>query len=113
MISHYVLEVASNQEFTTEAVLFSAELEEADLTIDAESDTVSYTLPEEYALPYGTYYWRVKAIDGAQNDSGWTVPYSFKSGLLPFWALIAIAALLAVLIGVLVYLFIRKRAGYE
>ena len=74
----------------------------------------SYTLTEEEALPYGSYYWRVKTIDGAQNDSGWSVPYSFKSGILPFWAFIAIAALLAVLIGVLVYLFaFRRRAGYE
>ena len=74
----------------------------------------SYTLAEEAALPYGSYYWRVKAIDGAQNDSGWSVPYSFKSGILPFWAFIAIAALLAVLIGVLVYLFaFKRRAGYE
>jgi len=73
----------------------------------------SYTLTQEEALPYGTYYWRVKAIDGAQNDSGWSAPYSFKSGFLPFWALIAIAALLAVLIGVLVYLFVRKRAPYD
>ena len=74
----------------------------------------SYTLTEEEALPYGTYYWRVKAIDGAQNDSGWSALYSFKSGILPFWALIAIAALLAVLIGVLVYLFaFKRRAGYD
>jgi len=74
----------------------------------------SYVLPKEQALPYGRYYWRVKAIDGAQNDSGWTIPYSFKTGLLPLWAFITIVALLAVLIGVLVYFFaIRKKPEKE
>jgi len=74
----------------------------------------SYTLSEIEALSYGTYYWRAKAIDSAQNDSGWTAPYSFKSGLLPLWAFIAIIALIVVLIGVLVYFFaIRKGISYD
>jgi len=65
-------------------------------------------------LPYGRYYWRVKAIDGAENGSGWTIPYSFKAGFLPLWAFITIVALLAVLIGVLVYFFaIRKKPKKE
>ncbi|MDH5781499.1 MAG: hypothetical protein OEZ07_02890, partial [Dehalococcoidia bacterium] len=74
----------------------------------------SYTLTGAEALSYGTYYWRVKAIDGAQNDSGWTSAYSFKSGLLPLWAFIAIVALIMVLIGALVFVFgIRRRGGYD
>jgi len=113
-ISHYVLEIANNEEFTTEAISFSRSLTEVDLTINTELNTVSYTLPQDSALPYGSYYWRVKAVDNAQNEGNPSVPYSFKSGILPFWALIAIAALIAVLIGVLVYLFaFRRRAGYE
>ncbi len=68
-----------------------------------------YALPEVQALRYVTYYWRVKAIDGAQNDSGWTTAYSFHLGLLPLWAFIVIIALVVVLIGVLVYLFRRKK----
>ena len=44
----------------------------------------SYTLPQGQALPYGTYYWRVKAIDGAQNDSGWTIPHSFHVDSCPY-----------------------------
>ena len=74
----------------------------------------SYTLTGAEALSYGTYYWRVKAVDGAQNDSGWTGAYSFKSGLLPLWAFIAIVALIVVLIGALVFVFvIRRRGGYD
>ncbi len=75
---------------------------------------VTYTLAGAEALDYGTYYWRVKAIDGAQNDSGWTTAYSFKSALLPLWAFIVIVALIVVLIGALVFVFgIRKRASYD
>jgi len=70
-----------------------------------------YTLPKEQALSYGTYYWRVKAIDGAQNDSGWTVAYSFRSGLLPLWAFIVIIALVVVLVGALVYFLGKRRKG--
>jgi len=70
----------------------------------------SYTLPKGQALPYGAYYWRVKAIDGAQNDSGWTAGYSFQSGFLPTWAFVVIIVIIVVLIAALVYLFgIRRR----
>jgi len=69
----------------------------------------SYTLPKEQALSYGTYYWRVKAIDGAQNDSGWTAGYSFQSGFLPTWAFIVIIIIIVVLIAALVYLLGIKR----
>jgi len=75
---------------------------------------VTYTLAGAEALDYGSYYWRVKAIDGARNDSGWTTAYSFKSALLPLWAFIAIVALIVVLIGALVFVFgIRRRGGYD
>ncbi|GAI24186.1 unnamed protein product, partial [marine sediment metagenome] len=98
----YNLQVAASANFTQ--VLISKEgLLEA-----------GYTLTKEEALAYGTYYWRVKAIDGAQNDSGWTTTaYSFKSGFLPLWASIAIVALIVVLIGALVYLFVFRRGGYD
>jgi hypothetical protein len=73
---------------------------------------MSYTLTEPEALPYGTYYWRVKAIDGAMNDSGWSASSTFKAGLLPSWALIVIIVLAAILIAALIYvLIIRDRVG--
>jgi len=73
----------------------------------------SYGLTGAEALGYGSYYWRVRAVDGAKNDSGWTTPYSFKSGLLPLWAVIAIAAAIAALIGALVFFLTRKGAPYD
>ena len=98
----YRLQVASDENFSSLAATEVSGLTEA-----------SYTLPEEQALPYGVYYWRVKAIDGAQNDSGWAALYSFKAGLLPLWAFIAIVALIVVVIGALVYFFgIRRRGRY-
>jgi hypothetical protein len=37
----------------------------------------TYTLTKDEALPKGTYYWRVEAVDGAGNTAGWTAPFSF------------------------------------
>ncbi len=68
----------------------------------------SYSITEIEALDYGDYYWRVKAIDGAMNDSGWSATSSFKAGLLPLWSFITIIALAAVLIAFLVIVMIRR-----
>ncbi len=74
----------------------------------------SYTLSKIEALPYGTYYWRVRAVDGAQNTGDWSNVYSFDSGFLPLWAFIVIIVVVAVLIGVLVYFFgVRRRSAYD
>jgi len=82
------------------------------IIVSSSGPEMSYTLSATEALPFGTYYWRVKAIDGAMNDSGWSASSTFKSGLLPTWALIIIIVLAAVLIGALIYvLIIRDRVG--
>jgi hypothetical protein len=66
-----------------------------------------YTLTDEEALARGKYYWRVKAIDGASNDSGWTQSIEFKAGLMPLWAFIII-----VIVGIAfltrLFFFVRK-----
>ena len=65
------------------------------------------------ALPYGTYYWIVQAIDGADNKSGWTAARSFRAGLLPLWAFILAIVVIVGAIGTLVYFFVfRKRIHY-
>jgi len=97
----YSLQIASTADCTDPIVTFTG------LT------GASYTLPEMEALSQGTYYWRAQAVDGAQNDSGWTIIYSFKAGLLPMWAFIAAIAGIVVVIGMLVYfLLIRGRRVY-
>ncbi len=80
--------------------------------VSFQGDIVAYTLPEKYALSPGTYHWRVRAIDGAENEGDWTEPQSFHAGILPQWAMITITVglLLGVILGVGV--FIRRRMGY-
>ena len=73
----------------------------------------NYTLDDTEALPHGTYYWIVQAVDGAENESGWSGIYSFRAGLLPLWAFIVILVAIVAGIGVPVYFFvIRKRIYY-
>ena len=72
-----------------------------------------YTLHATDALPYGTYYWIVQAVDRAENHGGWTAARSFRAGLLPLWAFIVAVVAIAAGIGAAVYfLVIRKRVYY-
>lgn len=97
----YSLQIATSEDFAAPVVSIAGLSEPR------------YTLPQTEGLSQGRYYWRVKAVDGAQNDSGWTAAFSFKAGLLPLWAFITAVALLVVLIGLLVYfLVIRRRQWY-
>jgi hypothetical protein len=70
----------------------------------------TYTVTE--ALPQGTYYWIVQAVDGAENEGGWTAANSFRVGLLPLWAFIAIIVAIVVLIIVLIRALVRRRRYY-
>jgi hypothetical protein len=55
-------------------------------------------------LPPGTYYWRVKAIDGAGNESDWSLsPYPFQVG---FFSGIYLA--IGALIFIIVFIFIIR-----
>jgi hypothetical protein len=69
----------------------------------------SYTLGGTEALPYGTYYWIVQAIDGAANEGSWTAARSFRAGLLPLWGFIAIMTATVVgIIALIRFLLIRR-----
>jgi len=109
----YSLQVSATPDFSQVLISKTALVAQGSaLIVTTAGPEMSYTLTETEALPFGTYYWRVKAIDGALNDSGWSASSSFKAGLLPTWALIVIIVLAAVLIGALVYvLIIRDRVG--
>jgi hypothetical protein len=74
----YSLQISAQSDFATTA-LSKENLVES-----------KYTLTDDEALLRGKYYWRVKAIDGASNDSGWTQSIEFKAGLMPLWAFILI-----------------------
>ena len=49
-----------------------------------------YTLTSDEALAKGEYYWRVKAIDGAENQGEWTNGQLFKVGVMEWWLLAVI-----------------------
>ncbi|MGQ9545816.1 MAG: IPT/TIG domain-containing protein [Dehalococcoidia bacterium] len=67
----------------------------------------------EEGLPYGTYYWIVQAVDGAENASNWTTPHSFRAGIMPLWAFIVSIVAIVVVIGTALYFFVlRKRTYY-
>ena len=83
----YDLQISSIPEFT------STVFEQTGLT------TPAYTVAEEGALDRGKYYWRVRAVDMANNAGPWTEPFEMKSGILPVWLIPVVAILLAVMAG--------------
>jgi hypothetical protein len=87
----YSLQISTKSDFTT-TLLSEENLAEPE-----------YTLTDEEALARGKYFWRVKAIDGASNDSGWTESIEFKAGLMPLWLFIIIVLVAAYLLIRLVF----------
>ncbi|MBI4304092.1 MAG: IPT/TIG domain-containing protein [Chloroflexi bacterium] len=64
----------------------------------------SYTLTAAEALPKGQYYWRVRAMDGASNQSEWSPAWQLKSGVMSLWVLLAIIVLGVAVVGVAAYI---------
>ncbi len=105
----YTLQIATDKNFTSPSMV----LEKPGI---AES---GYTLSKEERLEStdeeAPYYWRVQAVDGADNESGWTSPGSFYVGFsfsLTGWVLytlMAVAGLLLLFIG---YLLGRRSAYF-
>ena len=60
------------------------------------------------------YYWRVKAIDSAANESEWSEPNSFYVGysfVLPKWTIYTLIGVGVLFIGFLVF-WLRRRTAY-
>jgi len=103
----YSLQIATSAD-----VAATGEFVDPLVSVEVLAET-SYTLDETDALPYGTYYWIVQAVDGAENESGWTAARSLRVGLLPRWGLIAIiVAAVVLLIALIRALVIRRRYYY-
>jgi hypothetical protein len=103
---YYSLQIATSANITTEGF--------ADPIVSVPDIVgTNYTLNATEALPYGTYYWIVQAVDRAENAGNWTAARSLHAGLLPLWVFIASIVAIVVLIGALVYFFvIRRRTRY-
>lgn len=114
----YTLQIAKEDDFAS-IVLEKTGLTKADYTLTEEENLESVT-------KQNPYYWRVKAIDGASNESAWSVPSSFHVGFvitlpdgsptvtLPAWVLYAILLgfLLSMVGGFGFFLGKRRRASY-
>jgi hypothetical protein len=103
---YYSLQIAASDNVTATG-------EFVDPTVSKERLVgTNYTLNATEALPYGTYYWIVQAVDRAENAGNWTAVYSFRVAFLPLWASILILVAIVVLIGAAVYFFIIRRRIY-
>lgn len=64
-------------------------------------------------LEPGTYYWRIKAVDGAGNESNWEyAPYPFNVGLFSIWYLIIGGLLFLFVFILIVRAFFRRLSEY-
>jgi hypothetical protein len=102
----YSLQIATSENFNNTGG-FADPL----VSVAARGET-SYTLEEKDALPYGTYYWIVQAVDVAENKGEWSAPRSFRVGLLPQWGFIVIIVVAAVLLLALIRALIIRRTIY-
>jgi len=85
----YVLEIGSQADFQNPILRYKDLIK------------TEYTLTKVEALDYGKYYWRVKAVDGAGNESDWTAAQPLAINRLKtsvFFIIIGIAAVLVFLI---------------
>jgi hypothetical protein len=81
---------------------FSNPLEKSGLTV------TKYTLSRGEALPRGDYYWRIKAIDAAGNESPWSQTQYLKSGLISPVLFTFILILIIAALAVGLYYFLTK-----
>jgi len=102
----YTLQVATDKTFTAASLILIEEgLTKSEYTLEEELESTKKDAP---------YWWRVKAIDGVGNESGWTGAGSFDVGFvfeLPKWALYLLIALGGVALFFIGF-FVGRRTGY-
>ena len=72
-VDRYHLQVSDQPDFADDNHL---------LVNDATLTRSNLTVPDASRLPYGTYYWRVRAHDAADNWSGWSTANTFTVTVL-------------------------------
>ena len=81
-----------------------------DVVLEREGlEAPTYALTEEEALSRGKYYWRVKAVDQAFNESLWSEEFVVQSGIIPIWVIPLVVVLCLVASGSGAYAFLRFR----
>jgi hypothetical protein len=100
----YTLQVATDNDFT-DIVFEEVGLTESKYTMETELESTKKDEP---------YWWRVKAIDGVGNESGWTGAGSFDVGFvfeMPTWAIFLLIGLGGVALFFIGF-FVGRRTGY-
>lgn len=95
----YTIEVSQSSDFST-VILRKENLTQTE-----------YTLSEQEALARGKYYWRVRAVDGAGNESNWTSGQFLQIGTLNMWMIVLGAAVVIVVIAVVWRSISMRRRG--
>ena len=101
---YYSLQMSASKELTGGKLI--------DPIVSKEGLTVTSYALETEALPYGRYYWIVRAVDGAGNESPWSEVHSFRAGLMPRWAFIVAAVVLGIILLALIRVAIIRRTYY-
>jgi len=106
----YTLQVATDKEFTSSSIILEKKgLTKSEYTV-TEVEKLKSTKKE------APYYWRVKAVDGASNESEWTSPGSFYVGGFGFsltgWVLYTICGVGALLFGIIGF-WVGRRTAYS
>lgn len=101
----YSLQVSKDQTFA------SPVLSKSGLT------AATYSTAAAEKLAPKTYYWRVKAVDGASNESSWSQAFTLKVGMLPSWMplwlfIVLIVVVLGLIAGVVYLLAFSKKKKY-
>lgn len=102
----YTLQVAIDPDFNV-VLLDKTGLEDSEYTLNQEERL-------EPVQEDDTFYWRVKAVDGALNESGWANPRLFYLGFswsaLPTWAWYALGIVAVTALAIVGYWLWKKLA---
>ena len=103
----YCFQVAPDRDFT--AIVLEKRLTVSEYTL-TKAEKLAAVKKES------PYYWRVKAIDSAANESEWSEPNSFYVGFplaLPNWAIYTLIGVGALVIGFLAFRLGKRTAYYQ
>jgi len=117
----YTLQIAADRDFTDDSIILEKKKLEASEYTLTEVEWESLIPTKETEEKEITYYWRVKAIDSASNESNWsgsgafTVPSPGGLGFdfgMPQWGIYALFGVGAIIIGLIGFWLGRRTAYY-
>jgi hypothetical protein len=92
----YTLEISETADFTNTIIPPKEGIEESSYTL-TDTETVTETLPK------GTYYWRVKIVDGYGNEGAWSDSIKFKVSPIPTWVWVVVGLVVLIVLMVVAY----------